>query len=131
MRLRGFSIYGSEQDRLDAMLKKIMFYNSSPKDEYESKEEAIRLVKMDADQKDNNEGQRISTVFHLGDVFVGGIDPDESEKTIRRFIEALFGSTKSAPTKDEQGLYLAFAAALALQIFQGRLAQLFVHRKAK
>jgi deoxycytidylate deaminase len=106
------SIYGGEQDRLDAMLKKIMFYNSSPQDEYESKEEAIRLVKMDADQKDKNEGQRISQVFHLGDVFVDGIDPDKSDKTIRRFIEALFGSTKSAPTKDEQGLYFAFSAAL-------------------
>jgi deoxycytidylate deaminase len=106
------SIYGSEQDRFNAMVKKIMSFNSSPRNEHVSKQEAIKLIQMDSDQSDEIGGQQVSKVFHLGDVFVDGIDADNSHKTIERFINALFGSSKSSPTKDEHGLYLASAAAL-------------------
>ena len=51
-------------------------------------------------------------MFHLGDVFVTGIDPAMAEATIRRFVKALFGDTKASPTKDEYGLYTATAASL-------------------
>jgi hypothetical protein len=51
-------------------------------------------------------------VFHLGDVFVNGIDTRKAEETITRFVKAFFGDTKCSPNKDEYGLYIAAAAAL-------------------
>ena len=51
-------------------------------------------------------------MFHLGDIFVDGIDPAKASETIQRFIKAFFGDTKASPNKDEYGLYIAAAAAL-------------------
>ena len=67
---------------------------------------------MDHNQKDDVNGQRIADVFHLGDVFVDGIDPTKANDTIQRFIKAFFGDTKASPNKDEYGLYIAATAAL-------------------
>jgi deoxycytidylate deaminase len=106
------SVFGSAADRRRVMMEKIHRYEPSPKTDAECERQAVELIETDYNQKDDVNGQRVSEVFHLGDVFVNGIDTVMAERTIRRFIKAFFGDTKSSPTKDEYGLYIAGAAAL-------------------
>jgi deoxycytidylate deaminase len=106
------SIYGSAQERRGVLVEKIRRYESSPKTDADCERQAIELIDIDHNQIDDTNGQRLSEVFHLGDVFVDGIDSDKANDTIERFIKAFFGDTKAAPNKDEYGLYTAAAAAL-------------------
>lgn len=106
------SVFGSSADRRRIMMEKIRRYESSPKTDAECERQAIDLIDTDHNQKDDVNGQRIADVFHLGDVFVDGIAPEQANETIRRFIRAFFGDTKASPNKDEYGLYVAAAAAL-------------------
>ena len=106
------SVFGSAADRRRVMMEKIRRYEASPKTDAECEAQAIDLIDMDHNQKDDVNGQRIADVFHLGDVFVDGIDPTKANDTIQRFIKAFFGDTKASPNKDEYGLYIAATAAL-------------------
>jgi hypothetical protein len=106
------SVFGSAADRRRVMMEKIQRYEPSPKTDAECERQAIELIDIDYNQKDDVNGQRVSDVFHLGDVFVNGIDAAMAEITIRRFIRAFFGETKASPSKDEYGLYIATAASL-------------------
>jgi len=106
------SVFGSAADRRRVMMEKIRRFEASPKTDAECEAQAIDLIDMDHNQKDDVNGQRIADVFHLGDVFVNGIDPTRADETIRHFIKAFFGDTKASPNKDEYGLYIAAAAAL-------------------
>jgi len=106
------SVFGSPSDRRRVLIEKIRSYDSSPKSDAQCEKEAIELIDMDHNQKDDDNGQRLSDVFHLGDVFVDGINKDKASATIDRFIRAFFGDTSVSPSKDEYGLYIATAAAL-------------------
>jgi deoxycytidylate deaminase len=106
------SIFGSAADRRRVLMDKIRRHEPSPKTDAECERQAIDLIDIDYNQKDDENGQRIADVFHLGDVFVDGIEPAVAEKTIRRFVRAFFGDTKASPSKDEYGLYIAAAASL-------------------
>jgi deoxycytidylate deaminase len=106
------SVFGSAADRRRVLMEKIRRFEASPKTDAECEAQAIDLIDIDHNQKDDVNGQRISDVFHLGDVFVDGIDPVKADETIRRFIRAFFGDTKASPNKDEYGLYIAAAASL-------------------
>jgi len=106
------SVYGSAHDRRGVLVDKIRRYDSSPKSDAACERQAIELIDIDHNQKDDPHGQRLSDVFHLGDVFVDGIDSKKANDTIERFIKAFFGDTKASPNKDEYGLYIAAAAAL-------------------
>jgi deoxycytidylate deaminase len=106
------SVFGSAADRRRVMMEKIQRYEPSPKTDADCERQAVELIEIDYNQRDDVNGQRVSDVFHLGDVFVTGIDPTMAEATIRRFIKAFFGDTKASPTKDEYALYTATAASL-------------------
>ena len=105
------SVFGGEKERRQNIISRIRQYDSSPKEDSDCEKQAIDLITNDFNQKDEVHGQRISDVFHLGDVFVDGINSDEAKPTIERFLRALFGDTCASPTKDEYGLYMASAAA--------------------
>jgi deoxycytidylate deaminase len=106
------SVFGSATDRRRVMMEKIRRFEASPKTDAECEAQAIKLIDIDHNQKDDINGQRIADVFHLGDVFVDGIDPSKANETIQRFIHAFFGDTRASPNKDEYGLYISAAAAL-------------------
>ena len=106
------SAYGSKEDRLRIMDKKINSFNSSPKDPYDCSKQAMDLLATDSYQKDKQNGQRVADVFHLGDVFVDGIDKNEMSATLQRFIRGFFGDNAVSPTKDEYGMFMATAASL-------------------
>jgi deoxycytidylate deaminase len=106
------SVYGSAIERRQVLMDKIRRFDASPKSDADCEAQAIELIDIDHNEVEDKDGQRISDVFHLGDVFVSGIDKATAHATIDRFIRAFFGDTKSAPNKEEYGLYIASAAAL-------------------
>lgn len=106
------SITASERYRIEKIIKSIKDFDEQTKDHHECQKQALDLIKKDHDEGDDVFGQRISKIFHLGDVFVDGSTKSQIEDTIRRFIEALFGHNGISPTKTEYGMYLAAAASL-------------------
>jgi len=106
------SVYLHEDDRKKNLKEKIKDYKFNARSDSEAEREASRLIEIDYNESDNVYGQRISDIFHLGDVFVYGNSSDSTEKTVNGFIRALFGFNGCSPTKSEYGMYTAAAAAL-------------------
>ena len=73
---------------------------------------ADELVTIDQNEKLDARGQRISKIFHLGDVFFDGGSESSLKSSSQRFIKAFFGRNNVAPTSDEFGSYMAKAASL-------------------
>jgi deoxycytidylate deaminase len=74
--------------------------------------DARKLIERDEAEEENPFGQKVRSIFHLGDVFISGRDVDSIEATVNRFIQAFFGRNNISPTRDEHGAYLAKAASL-------------------
>lgn len=105
------SIFSSPSDRRRFLIDKMRAFDSSPKSDADCERKAIELIDIDHNQRDDENGQRLSDIFHLGDVFVDGVQAKSAKETIARFIYALFGDTSASPTKDEYGIYIATAAS--------------------
>jgi cytidine deaminase len=105
------SAYASEVDRHNCLVEKLRGQVSTNISESELAFEASKLMERDASEGDKF-GQRLRDTFHLGDVFIDGLDPKKMQETIRRFIQALFGRNDITPSKDEYGMYAARSASL-------------------
>jgi len=102
------SAYGSIQERkrlIEAKLKRSL----TPPDEIGTK--ADRLIARDSSEE-GSFGQQLRETFHLADVFINGVDRREMDAKLGRFIQAFFGRTDAAPSKDEYGMYAAKSASL-------------------
>ncbi|HXR36800.1 MAG TPA: hypothetical protein VN754_12660, partial [Candidatus Binataceae bacterium] len=78
-----------------------------------SREQADELMQLD--EHENVEfGQRFRDTFHLADVFISQPESghDTSAAQLTRFFDLLFGARIITPTKDEYGMFLAYAGAL-------------------
>lgn len=73
---------------------------------------ADELIGIDQNEKLDERGQRISEIFHLGDVFFNGSSESSLQDSNYRFVNAFFGRNNIAPTSDEFGSYMAKAASL-------------------
>jgi deoxycytidylate deaminase len=73
---------------------------------------ADRLIERDASEDGEALGQQLRDTFHLADVFIDGINKQEMDSKITRFVDALFGRNDISPSKDEYGMYAAKSAAL-------------------
>jgi deoxycytidylate deaminase len=73
---------------------------------------ADQLIDRDASEDEEALGQQLRDTFHLADVFIDGLNKSEMDKTVTRFIDALFGRNDIAPSKDEYGMYAAKSASL-------------------
>jgi deoxycytidylate deaminase len=77
-----------------------------------SPEEATNLVQIDANDHELG-GQRTGEAFHLADVFLDvGVEHDEWKDQLGRFLDVLFSHPYKTPTRDEQAMFMAFAASL-------------------
>src|SRR5690606_5377000 len=77
--------------------------------EIAAKSEAL----IDRDAEEGAEtGQHLRDTFHLGDVFIDGINKHEMDRKLHRIIQAFCGRTDAAPSKDEYGMYAATSRAL-------------------
>jgi deoxycytidylate deaminase len=61
---------------------------------------------------DDPYGQDVRRAFPLADVIVNGSNNQSLNSEISRFIQLLFGNTLLTPSRDEQSMFLARAAAL-------------------
>jgi len=72
---------------------------------------AVRLVNRDYEEE-GKLGQQLGRTFPLADFFLSNAAQGVLEKQLRRFVRLVFGDPYISPTKDEQGMFFAQAAAL-------------------
>ncbi|WP_372096857.1 anti-phage dCTP deaminase [Tistrella mobilis] len=106
------SIFSDYSERKKQIIKRIKEFNVSDVTDSDAEKQAIDLIEKDNHEALEKYGQRISDVFHLGDVFVQGNSTEESENIINRFVNAFFGHNGISPNKNEYGMYAAAGAAL-------------------
>ena len=105
------SVTQNRQGRISNLKERLRRENSSwEQDKCEA--EAKQIIRQDENEDDDNYGQRLTRIFHLADVFIEANDESHTLATCVRFINALFGRTNIAPTRDEFGIYLAKSASL-------------------
>ncbi|MCP4380266.1 MAG: deoxycytidylate deaminase [Hyphomicrobiales bacterium] len=105
-------IYQSEVDRIKNLMKDARADKYKRFEEGRVAEIAKELIDRDYAEQRVTHGQRIRDAFPKGDVFIDASDVDEMQRTITRFIEALFGHNCISPTIEEYGMYLAKSASL-------------------
>lgn len=106
------SIYSDLDERRRQLMKKIKGFGTGIVEDGAAEKEAIDLIARDHNEVDEIFGQRISDVFHLGDVFVPGHSGREAKEVVERFVNAFFGHNGLSPTKAEYGMYAAAGASL-------------------
>lgn len=106
------SVYLSEPERIEEIGRKIEQFDTTPRTRDERLELARTLVRKDKHERNEEFGQRVEEVFHLGDVFVPGKGEQRIEYTVSRFVNAFFGSNKITPNRYEYGMYTAAGASL-------------------
>lgn len=105
------SAYGSFNERRSLLIRRIKSSGHAQIPEHEVNALAESLIAVDAEES-HAYGQRLRETFHLGDVFVDGIQRSQTEFHTERFIDALFGRTDLSPSKEEYGMYAAKSASL-------------------
>ena len=93
-------VFATEKERLDYLIER-----NAPKDE------AIKLIRRDAEESDDDYGQYTTETFQLSDVFVqmrNGAYEDE----LGRFFDLVFSDPYISPTQQEHAMFLAYAASL-------------------
>ncbi len=103
--------YTSLQDRRVSLAKRIAKSRSVfPFDRHFEK--ADKLIDRDQEEIGNKNGQNTRDSFHRADLFVDTGNPQELEKSVRRFVELLLGHKFHTPTREEYAMFHAQAAAL-------------------
>ena len=109
------SVYLDKDERRELMIDKIKNFTTGIVADSDAESQAIDLIEIDYNEVNDEFGQRVSDVFHLGDVFVRGENKPTAVQTIDRFIRAFFGDNGISPTKTEYGMYAAAGAALSVR----------------
>lgn len=73
--------------------------------------EAQGLIERDQKEAQEKFGQRLRDTFQMADVFVR-TRGHEYESGLRRFLPLVFGNPFTTPTRDEHGMFLAYASSL-------------------
>jgi deoxycytidylate deaminase len=76
-----------------------------------SEGEARELIERDTEEDTKEFGQRTRNAFELADAFVS-VDEDDSQEQVWRILDLMFGSAFHTPTRDEFGMFMAYAASL-------------------
>jgi deoxycytidylate deaminase len=106
------SAYAPEALRKDRLCDRLKKELSTGLSDAEIAHYADRLIERDASEEDESLGQQLRDTFHLADVFIDGLNKQEMDAKIARFIAALFGRNDISPSKDEYGMYAAKSASL-------------------
>lgn len=71
------------------------------------------LLDRDADECDNQHGQRLRKTFHLADFFINlSSDQSQLDCDIDRMVDLWFGHPFRTPTFDEHAMFMAFSSSL-------------------
>jgi deoxycytidylate deaminase len=71
---------------------------------------AEELIRRDENESADQFGQNVLDTFPLADAIVNTADQRLLRESLTRFVELVFGNPFHTPTKDEQGIKLAFAS---------------------
>lgn len=74
-----------------------------------SEADALGWIENDGDEKSDS-GQLTSKTFHLADAFIAS---GECERQLPRFLDLVFSSPFHTPTRDERGMFMAFASSVS------------------
>src|SRR5439155_20496480 len=94
------AVFASEDDRLS-------FLTNDKNIPYDR---AVRLMARDEAEKEEY-GQRMRETFALADVFVD-LNAKDFKDQLSHFLNLLFGHPRETPTKDENAMFIAYAASL-------------------
>ena len=106
------SAYGSSEDRTKLLKRKLKTTLPTQTSGHQISAYVGELIEKDANEEEERFGQRLRETFHLGDVFVDGIQKANMDKGVLRFFHALFGRNDISPSKSEYGMYAAKSASL-------------------
>ena len=104
------SVYASRTWRLQ-FLKKVLA-PSLGTDRSRAEEFATELIGRDHDEEGRKLGQRVGKTFPLADYFVTSESRPDLERQLKRLVQLTFGNPYVSPTRDEQAMFFAKAAAL-------------------
>lgn len=93
-------VFATQQERLDYLIEK-----NAPKDE------AIGLIRRDAEETADEYGQYTTDTFQLSDVFVQ-FKNGQYEQELERFFDLVFSNPYVTPTREEHAMFLAYSASL-------------------
>lgn len=93
-------IFATQQERLDYLIER-----NAPKDE------AMKLIRRDAEETEDEYGQYTTETFQLSDVFVQ-FKNGKYEQELERFFDLVFSNPYITPTQQEHAMFLAYAASL-------------------
>ncbi|WP_175771964.1 anti-phage dCTP deaminase [Paraburkholderia phenazinium] len=103
------SVYSPRQARVKYLTAK---FAASPRIKKKAEQRAVELINRDYSEEGAEKfGQNVGGTFPLSDYFVTSGSPREVEKNIRRLVHLIFGDPYISPTRDEQGMFFAQAAA--------------------
>jgi deoxycytidylate deaminase len=103
------SVYSSKASRIQSLTR---ILSSKSKNDETAEELAVRLVKKDYQEESNPSGQRVGKTFPLADFFVASEPKPVLSKQLQRLVRLTFGDPYISPTRDEQGMFFAQAAAM-------------------
>ncbi|WP_418318305.1 anti-phage dCTP deaminase [Piscinibacter sakaiensis] len=112
---RAFSLiscYSPRQGRVQHLTRKFRGLIGQESSSHVSAEEfAVRLIKRDYEEE-GKLGQQLGRTFPLADFFVSEAARNQLDAQMRRLVRLVFGDPYISPTRDEQGMFFAQAAAL-------------------
>jgi deoxycytidylate deaminase len=104
------SVYASRAWRLQ-FLKKLLA-PSLGADRASAEERATALIGRDYEEEGRKLGQRVGRTFPLADYFVTSESRPDLERQLKRLVQLTFGNPYVSPTRDEQAMFFAKAAAV-------------------
>jgi cytidine deaminase len=104
------SVYASRAWRLQ-FLKRVIAPSLGPQHS-RAEEHAVELIARDHDEEGRRLGQKVGRTFPLADFFVTSESRPNLEVELRRLVQLTFGNPYLSPTRDEQAMFFAKAAAL-------------------
>lgn len=104
------SVYASRSWRL-AFLKKVLAPTLGPM-RATAEQYAVELINRDYDEEGRNLGQRVGKTFPLADYFLTSESKPDLDRQLKRLTQLTFGNPYVSPTRDEQAMFFAKAAAL-------------------
>lgn len=104
------SVYVPRQSRIQDLAKRLR--SSAPPGGRSAEELAVELVTRDSEEEGRKLGQRVGRTFPLADYFVTAETKPDLDANLLRLVRLTFGHPYISPTRDEQGMFFAQAAAL-------------------
>lgn len=103
--------YSPKRSRVRNLVS-ILLKSERGTDANELEAQALKIIGIDENQKDEKDGQRFLDAYPHADFIIDCTDPTTIRSSVSRFIECFFGHPFVSPTRDEHGMYLAQTASL-------------------